>query len=76
MHNFLDLIEQHLLVVDSNVRWECAAIVTELNQIRERCKESEDYCTRGNPRPRDLNDVDMEEPSDVSYFPAKTPGSL
>ncbi|KAH8888424.1 kinase-like protein [Thozetella sp. PMI_491] len=71
VHEFLDLIEEHLLLVDSNKRWECANIVAELNRIRLQCEESEEYSVRGAARQHDqsldrVSVADEEEAIDVS----------
>ncbi|KAH8894161.1 kinase-like protein [Thozetella sp. PMI_491] len=50
VHAFLDVIEDNLMVVDSNSRWDCEDVVRELSVIRGLCESSEEYSAKGEPR--------------------------
>lgn len=51
-HDFLDIIEQDLLVVDPQQRGNCRDLVKKLRKIWERCQANgESYCVVGRPRP-------------------------
>lgn len=44
LHDLLDLIENLMLVVDSEVRWYCDKVHDRLKEVLERFKTDERYC--------------------------------
>ncbi|KUJ07851.1 kinase-like protein [Mollisia scopiformis] len=52
LHDFLDVIEKDLLVIDTHFRQTCGMTVQKLREIRDKCMaEGKSYCFTGNPTP-------------------------
>ncbi|KAH8890107.1 kinase-like protein [Thozetella sp. PMI_491] len=69
-HEFLDLIEKHLLVTDSKERFECANLVQELTKIEDQCTASSSYCVKGNPIKSGYDEI--EETSTDVHAPSSS----
>ncbi|RSL56406.1 hypothetical protein CEP54_008831 [Fusarium duplospermum] len=50
MHDFLDLVENHMLVPTPSGRWPMDKVCAELGEILRGCKDNDRYCHRGDPR--------------------------
>jgi len=49
MHDFLDVIEEYMLVVDTTRRGTSRRVHAILNDLIEKCEKDEQYAARGNP---------------------------
>jgi serine/threonine protein kinase len=49
MHDFLELIEQHMLVAEQTDRWTAAKVSHRLNEVNDRCQDDDEYCRIENP---------------------------
>jgi hypothetical protein len=48
-HDFLDMVEHEMLVIDSSERTSCEGILRCLNDMYEKCCSDQDYAVVGKP---------------------------
>ncbi|RTE68881.1 hypothetical protein BHE90_016738 [Fusarium euwallaceae] len=56
MHDFLDLVENHMLVLTPTSRWPMDKVCAELGEILKGCQDNDRYCYGGDPRPLSNDD--------------------
>ncbi|KAK9776856.1 putative Protein kinase domain-containing protein [Seiridium cardinale] len=50
IHDFLDLISMGMLRIRPDMRFDCAVVVQRMQQMLERCRKNQAYCTEATPK--------------------------
>ncbi|OTB15860.1 hypothetical protein K445DRAFT_300642 [Daldinia sp. EC12] len=79
IHEFLDLISDHMLRIRYEERYKCEEIVDRLDTMYRRCRDDETYCFKGahnHQKKRKTNDSDVKDLKDVQNEHVEGPANI